>query len=33
MKNGEASKRLMDYIEKNYKGYLKKENKAEELLQ
>jgi septin family protein len=33
MNNSESSKRLSDFIEKNYKAYLKRENKAEELLQ
>jgi hypothetical protein len=31
MKSSENSKRLLDFVEKSYKDYLKKENKAEEL--
>ena len=33
MKSSESSKRLLDFVEKSYKDYLKKENKAEELFQ
>ena len=32
MKSGVDQKRLLDYIEKNHKDYLKKEGKAEDLL-
>ena len=33
MKSSENSKRLLYFVEKSYKYYLKKENKAEELFQ
>ena len=33
MKSSESSKRQLDFVEKSYKDYLKKENKAEELFQ
>ena len=33
MKSSESSKWLLDFVEKSYKDYLKKENKAEELFQ